>query len=62
MNYKNQKMRCSVSSEQISDTDFSEQISGQNSGKSFTSGNVLPKKLWVNDAFANQLEHCWHGT
>ena len=41
---------------------LSEQISGQNSGKVYTSGNFLRKKLCFYDAFAHQLEHCWHGT
>ena len=37
---------------------LSEQISGQNSGKISTSGNFLPRKLCLYDAFAHQLEHC----
>ena len=39
-----------------------EQISGQNSGNNSTSGNVLPKKICLYDAFACQLEHCWNRT
>ena len=55
-------MGCSTSSEQINDTDLSQQISGQNSGKMSTSGNFLPKKPCLYGTFAHQLEHCWHGT
>ena len=35
---------------------------GQSSGKISTSRNFLPKKLCLYDAFAHELEHCWHGT
>ena len=38
-------MRCSVSSEQISDTDFSEQISGQNSGKVLQVETFFPRNF-----------------
>ena len=39
-----------------------EQISDQNSGKISASENFPPKNVWLYDAFANQLRHCWHGT
>ena len=44
-------MRCSTSSEQINDTDFKWKNNGQNSEKISISGNFLPKKLYLYDAF-----------